>query len=206
MRMTGRYWLVVGLCFIASAYFSIAVAMPNPTESLKPTMNEIMSIITDKSLAGEAHKKERRAKIMVVISKGFNFTEMSKRVLGKPWNEINQQQRDNFVQLFTKLLENAYIGKLEGYSGQEILFVDERVKGKKAVVSTTIEHQGTILPVHYIMKQLETTWKVYDINIEGVSLVQNYREQFKSILRKDKFDGLVKLLEEKNATFNGEDG
>jgi phospholipid transport system substrate-binding protein len=206
MRMKGRYWSVVGLCIIASAYFSVAVALSSPTATLKPTLNQIMSIITDPALAGEDHKKGRRAKIMAVATQGFNFTEMSKRVLGRPWKEINQQQRDNFEQLFTKLLENAYIGKLEGYSGQEIIFKEERIKGKKAVVSTTVVHNGAILPVHYIMTQYKETWKVYDINIEGVSLVQNYREQFKSILRTDKFDGLVKMLEEKNATFNGEDG
>jgi len=205
MRMTGKYTCIVCLCLILSAYFSVAVALPSPTESLKPTLDEIMGIITNPSMAGEAQKKGRRAQIMAVATKGFNFTEMSKRVLGKPWKEINQQQRDHFEKLFTKLLENAYIGKLEGYSGQEIVFKDERVKGTKAVVSTTVENNGIILPVHYIMIQKNTAWQVYDINIEGVSLIQNYREQFKSILRKDKFDGLVKQLEEKNTSFNGED-
>ncbi|MCF8055556.1 MAG: ABC transporter substrate-binding protein [Desulfocapsa sp.] len=202
--MTGKHLFVVGLFFIVSSYLSVAVAVPSPTESLKPLLNEMMTIITDPSLAGEEHKKERRAKIMAVANQGFNWTEMSKRVLGKPWHEINQKQRDNFEQLFTKLLENAYVGKLEGYSSQVITFNDERVKEEKAVVSTTIEDNGVILPVHYIMIQQNTTWKVYDINIEGVSLVQNYREQFRSILRKDNFDGLVKMLEEKNATFDGE--
>jgi phospholipid transport system substrate-binding protein len=205
MRMTGKYTYIVWLCLILSAYFSVAVALSSPTESLKPTLNEIMEIITNPSLAGDGQKKGRRAQIMAIATKGFNFTEMSKRVLGRPWKEINQQQRDRFEELFTKLLENAYIGKLEGYSGQEIVFKDERIKGAKAVVSTTVENNGVTLPVHYIMIQKNTTWQVYDINIEGVSLVQNYREQFKSIIRKEKFDGLVKQLEKKNASFNGED-
>ena len=203
--MTGKRWLSFGLCFIVSTYLSVAVALSSPTESLKPTLNEIMETIIDPALAGDDYKAERREKIMLIAKKGFNFTEMSKRVLGKPWKKITQQQRDHFEVLFTKLLENAYIGKLEGYSGQKIIYKDERIKGKKAVVSTAVENEGVILPVHYIMMQYETTWQVYDINIEGVSLIQNYREQFKSILRKDKFDGLVKLLEEKNSSFNGED-
>ena len=203
--MTGKRWLSFGLCFIVSTYLSVAVALSSPTESLKPTLNEITETIIDPALAGDDYKAERREKIMLIAKKGFNFTEMSKRVLGKPWKKITQQQRDHFEVLFTKLLENAYIGKLEGYSGQKIIYKDERIKGKKAVVSTAVENEGVILPVHYIMMQYETTWQVYDINIEGVSLIQNYREQFKSILRKDKFDGLVKLLEEKNSSFNGED-
>ena len=203
--MTGKRWFILGLCFVVSAYLSVAVAVSSPTESLKPILNEVMEIITDPALVGKVHKVERRGKIMAIATQGFNFTEMSKRVLGKPWKKITPQQRDYFEELFTKLLENAYIGKLEGYSGQEIFYKDERIKGKKAVVSTAVENNGVILPVHYIMIQHETTWQVYDINIEGVSLIQNYREQFKSILRKDKFDGLVKQLEKKNASFNGED-
>ena len=205
MRMTGKYLYMLGLClFIAVCLPSVLIAA-SPTEELKPKLNQVMSVITDASLAGEDRKKERRAKIMAIVKQGFDFTEMSKRVLGKPWNDIDQQQRDHFQRLFTNLLENAYIGKLEGYSGQEIVFTDERVKGKKAVVSTTIEHQGATLPMHYIMIDQAEGWMVYDINIEGVSLVQNYREQFKHILRKEKFEGLVKLLEEKNASFTSED-
>ncbi len=205
MKITGKRLFVLGLCFIVSASFSVAVALTTPTESLKPTLNEIMDLIIDPALAGDVHKAERRAKIMAIAAEGFNFTEMSKRVLGRPWKKINEQQRDHFEELFTKLLENAYIGKLEDYSGQKIFYKDERVKGKKAVVSTEVENNGVVLPVLYIMIQQKDIWQVYDINIEGVSLIQNYREQFKSILRKDKFEGLVKLLEEKNSSLNGTD-
>jgi phospholipid transport system substrate-binding protein len=181
-------------------------ASPGPIEVLKPTLQGILDVIRDPALAGNEHKDPRREKIMAIAAHGFDFTEMSKRVLGKTWRTITQEQREHFESLFTKLLENAYIGKLEEYSGQEIIYKAERVKGNKAAVSTVVKNTGTApLPVSYVMLENGNGWLVYDINIEGVSFLRNYREQFKSILRKDKFDGLVKVLEEKNASFNRED-
>jgi phospholipid transport system substrate-binding protein len=161
----------------------------------------LIDILIDPSIKGEEHKEERRAKIMGHVTQRFDFREMSHRVIGREWKNLSQEQQDSFQVLFTKLLENAYIGKFESYSGQEIQYMGERIKDDRAIVSTRIENNGQLIPVDYIMINKEARWMVYDINIEGVSLVRNYMEQFKSILRRDKFDGLVKLLEEKNRTF-----
>jgi phospholipid transport system substrate-binding protein len=157
--------------------------------------------LVDPSLKGGEHKVERREKIMGHVTQGFDFREMSQRVIGKEWKSLPPEKQDYFQVLFTKLLENAYIGKFENYSGQEIHYTGERVKGDRAIVSTQIEDNGQLIPIDYIMTKKDAKWMVYDVNIEGVSLVRNYMEQFKSILRRDKFDGLVKLLEEKNSTF-----
>ena len=138
---------------------------------------------------------------MASIKVGFDFKEMSRRILGQTWNEITAAEQDHFTELMTKLLENVYVGKLEGYSGQTIGYIGERVKGDRAQVSTVIENAGQQIPVHYIMTQKSEKWMVYDINIEGVSLVRNYMEQFKSILRTEKLAGLIKVLEEKNRSF-----
>ena len=141
---------------------------------------------------------------MSLITRGFDFREMSKRVLGKTWQEIDEKEQENFTALMTKLLENVYIGKLESYSGQTIEYAAESVKGDRAQVSTFLENGGMKIPIHYIMRKAEPSWMVYDINIEGVSLVRNYQEQFKAILRQDKYEGLVKVLEEKNRSFQTE--
>ncbi len=138
---------------------------------------------------------------MSLIKRGFDFREMSKRVLGKTWRQIDDQEKDHFTALMTKLLENVYIGKLEGYSGQTIEFVGEIVKGDRAQVTTLIENDDVKIPVHYIMNKTDSGWMVYDINIEGVSLVRNYQEQFKSILRTEDYKGLVKVIEDKNRSF-----
>jgi phospholipid transport system substrate-binding protein len=173
----------------------------SPTADLKPALSDLTAVLGDENLKGNAHLVERRDKILSLIKNRFDFREMSKRVLGKTWREIDDKERDRFTALMTKLLENVYIGKLESYSGQEIEFVAEKIKGQRAQVTTLIENGDVKIPMHYIMRKTESTWMVYDINIEGVSLVRNYREQFKSILRKDDYQGLVKVLEDKNRSF-----
>ena len=190
--------------FILLLVFPIAhsgAVESGPTGSLDPVLHDLMNILADQNLKGDEHLTERRSKIMASIERGFNFREMSKRVLGKTWLSLDDAQKDYFTELMTKLLENVYIGKLEGYSDQTVEFVAETIKGDRAQVTTYLVNQGTKIPVHYIMKKTDTLWMVYDINIEGVSLVRNYQQQFKSIVMKDKFEGLVKVLEEKNRSF-----
>jgi len=197
-----RYICIMVLLVVCSFMaMSSAHAVAGPTEELKPKLDALIGILLDPALKGEEKKVERRAKIMEQATSGFDFREMSQRVIGKEWRELTPEKQDHFQKLFTKLLENAYIGKFESYSGQEIQFLGERLKDERAVVSTQIENNGVLIPIDYVMVKKEAKWMVYDINIEGVSLVRNYMEQFKSILRRDKFDGLVKLLEEKNSTF-----
>jgi len=176
----------------------------SPTDDLKPVLNELTAILGDESLKGKSHLTERREKIMTVIKRRIDFKEMSKRVLGRTWRKIDSHEQDHFTALMTKLLENVYIGKLESYSGQAINFDAETVKNDRAQVTTLVENGDQKIPVHYIMKNTDSGWMVYDINIEGVSLVRNYQEQFKSILRKDDYQGLVKVLEEKNRSFVAE--
>ena len=138
---------------------------------------------------------------MGVISSGFSFREMSRRVLGRTWNELSDDERDYFVTQMTKLLENVYVGTLESYSGETVSFVGERIKGRRAQVTTLISDGQESIPVHYIMQQVQAQWLVYDINVEGVSLVRNYMEQFRAIIRKEQYEGLIKAIEEKNRSF-----
>lgn len=173
----------------------------SPTEQLRPVLEQLAEILDDQSLQGEAHKIERRSKIMAIIASGFDFREMSRRVLGRTWNELPEAERTHFVTQFTKLLENVYIGKLESYSGRSVDFVAERIKGKRAQVTTLIPYDESTIPIHYIMQRELDKWMVYDINIEGVSLVRNYMEQFRTILRSQSYEGLIKSIEKKNKTF-----
>ncbi len=176
----------------------------SPTEQLQPVLNELIEVLDDETLKGDALREERRGKIMAIIASGFDFREMSRRVLGKTWNEISEEDQQYFVAQFTKLLENVYIGKLESYGGRTYEFVAERIKGKRAQVTTLIPYEESKIPVHYIMQRELDKWMVYDINIEGVSLVRNYMEQFRTILRKEQYDGLIKIIEDKNRSFADE--
>ena len=197
-----RYVHVLLLLFFCLFWSeSSALATPGPTEQVRPALKALTDILLDPSLKGDEHREERRTRIMGHVTQRFDFREMSQRVIGNEWRRLSQAEQDYFQELFTRLLENAYIGKFESYSGQDIQYTGERVRDDRAVVSTQIENNGQWLPIDYIMIKKDMEWMVYDINIEGVSLVRNYMEQFRSILRRDKFDGLVKLLEEKNRTF-----
>ena len=191
--------LAVFFCFFTGA--PVSADDHSPTEQLRPVIEEVITILEDAALQGDQHKLERRSKIMAAIANGFDFREMSQRVLGRSWHDLSEGERTYFVGQFTKLLENVYIGKLESYGGQSVSFVAERMKGKRAQVTTMVPYEGSEIPIHYIMQRELDTWMVYDINIEGVSLVRNYMEQFRSILRTEKYEGLIRIIEEKNKSF-----
>jgi len=190
-------WVV--FCFVALAV--PVLAAKGPTETIKPVLEDLTKLLNNLELQGNVHRDERRQKIMNTIKAGFDFQEMCKRVLGRTWLEINQSEKEHFTELMTKLLENAYIGKLEDYHYKKMEYVEEKVQDDRAQVTTLVEKDDVKLPVHYIFQLTPRGWMVYDINIEGVSLVRNYMEQFRSILRTDSFAGLVKIIEEKNKTF-----
>lgn len=197
-----NFYLVLIAVFLVIGSNLQAAEEKGPTADLQPMLQDLTSILADNSLKGDEHRTKRRDKIMSLIKHGFDFREMSKRVLGKTWQDINDKERDNFTRLMTKLLENVYIGKLESYSGQTIEYSGETIKEDRGQVSVLLDNAGVKIPIHYIMRKSDTRWMVYDINIEGVSLVRNYQEQFKAILRKDNYQGLVKVLEEKISTFS----
>ena len=182
------------------------MALVGPTDQVKPTLEEVLVVLSDDALRGAGHKVERRTKVMEIIKKSFDFREMSRKVLGKMWEKITQSEQDHFVELMTKLLENIYIGKLESYSGQKIEYVGEKIRKNKALVSTTIDNKNQKIPIHYILVNMSSRWMVYDINIDGVSLVKNYRQQFKSVLKRDRFPGLVRELEQMNKDLAGGSG
>ena len=189
------------LLYLAVAGSALRADDHSPTEQLQPVLDQLIEVLDNEALKGDAQRDQRRSKIMASIASGFDFREMSRRVLGKTWNELSAEEKDYFVAQFTKLLENVYIGKLESYGGQTVDFVAERIKGKRAQVTTIIPYEDSKIPIHYIMQREMDKWMVYDINIEGVSLVRNYMEQFRTILRKEHYDGLIKIIEEKNKSF-----
>ena len=176
---------------------SLSAAVPDPTEQLRPFVGRIVDVLTDPALQGEENCLARRDKVMKIARERFDFYEMSKRVLGSQWRKLSDAQQQEFVSLFTTLLEHAYIGKIEDYSKQKVEFKDQRIKGTRAQVKTVIIDKEITIPVSYIMLLKQDNWMVYDIVVEGVSLVRNYMDQFKEILRKDGYDSLLKQLEKK---------
>ena len=190
--------LIYGIIFcLGSISPADAAKPPDPTEQFQPFVEKIVTILTDPDLQGKEKCIQRREKVMKVVSECFDFHEMSKRVLGRTWRKLSKDEQENFARLFTRLLEHAYIGKIEGYSNQEVVFKDQRVKGERAQVTTDILDKDTVITVLYIMMLKDGMWKVYDIVVEGVSLVRNYMDQFREILRKEGYASLLKQLEDK---------
>ena len=171
-------------------------AVPDPTAQLKPFLEKIVDQLKTHDYKSDTSCK-KCDRIVEIAKEHFDFYEMSKRVLGRSWRKLSQEQKDQFVTLFTKMLQYAYIGKVDDYVESTIEYKKQRIKGNRAEVQTVMVAGNTTIAVSYIMILKGNTWMVYDIVAEGVSLVRNYMEQLRSILHDEKFSGLIAQLQKK---------
>jgi phospholipid transport system substrate-binding protein len=171
-----------------------------PTEKIRQTTDRILSIVKDPVLQGPSKAGEKRKMIRLAVDERFNWEEMAQRSLARHWTQRTPEEKKEFTRLFGDLLENTYLNKVEGYSGEKVLYEGESVDGDYAVVKIKIVTQKNVdVPVEYRLKKEPKDWLVYDISIEGVSLVNNYRSQFNSIISQSSYGNLVKKLKEKKA-------
>ncbi|MCZ6540729.1 MAG: ABC transporter substrate-binding protein [Nitrospinae bacterium] len=199
-------WLVIGILFALILGAGKAVQASGITEGLKATIDQVISVVTDPQYQDD--RQTRRTKMKSIIFPKFNFLEMGKRSLGsKRWKERSPEERKAFVDVFGKLLENSYANKLENYRDEKINYVDEIVKGKYAMVKTEVIRKNGTVNVDYKLIRGSGEWRVYDIVIEGVSMIKNYRSQFARIIHQDSFDTLMEKLNAKvNKLEVGQDG
>jgi len=168
------------------------------TDQVKGTVDQVIKILTDPALKGEKKIRERRAKIRQVVLQRFGFTEMSKRSLGRYWNERTPEERTEFVRLYTDLLERAYIDRIDGYTGEQVVYLGESIDGDYSEVrSKIVTKRNQEIPIIYRLQLASTNWEVYDVIVEGVSLVNNYRTQFSKIIRTSSYQELVKKMQVK---------
>jgi len=171
-----------------------------PLEAVKSQINKILDVLRDPSLKGEAGKKVKREKIRGVSENMFDYAELSRRTLGQNWNKLNAAQQKEFMGLYKKLLEDAYADKIITYTDEKVVFSkDSSLTEKTAEVQTTIMTKKADIPINYRVILKGSEWKVYDVVIEGVSLVSNYRNQFSEILASKSPDGLIDTLRKKVA-------
>jgi len=169
-----------------------------PTEQVKATTDKILAIVTDPALKSADRVKERDRLIRQAVDERFDWEEMSKRTLATHWAQRTPEEKRKFVDLFGKLLERTYMERVGDYSGEKVLYAGERAEEDYAVVDVEIlTKQGSSVSVSYRLKKVKDRWLVYDISIEGVSLVNNYRTQFHSILVRSSFKELMAKLEAK---------
>ncbi|HME93503.1 MAG TPA: ABC transporter substrate-binding protein [Methylomirabilota bacterium] len=193
---------MVALMAIAAAPASAGV----PTDQLRGAVERVLKALDDPSLKGQGKLGERRVAVRKIANEIFDFAEIAKRSLAQHWQPLSEAQRNEFVGLFADLLERSYISKIETYGGEKIQYTAERMDGDYATVSTKIvTKNGTEVPVDYRMVKRADHWLVYDVSIEGVSLVSSYRTQFNKIIQTSSYNELVTKLRTKQDELMAED-
>ena len=171
-----------------------------PTEQMKLTIDKMIDILGNPDLQDPAKAEERRKLLRDTASERFDWREMARRSLAKHWQQRTDEEKREFVPLFTDLLEQAYMNRIENYSGDKVSYDGEKVKGEYSLVKVRIyTSKQTNIPVVYRLRKKDSQWLIYDISIEGVSLVKNYRKQFDSVILSSSYEGLVEKLKEKAA-------
>lgn len=183
---------------IILAIIPIRVLAGAPLDSVKANVNGVLDVLRDPKLKGEAGKKVKEQRIEAAADKLFDYVELSKRTLGLSWNRFSSEQRREFVELYRTILKNAYVDKITAYTNEAVNFIKETPLSETVVeVQSVIVSKGGETPISYRVMKKENTWKVYDVVIEGVSLISNYRTQFREILGNNPPEKLLETLRKK---------
>lgn len=182
--------ITFGLLFVAAQAFA------SPTEEVKKVVDEVVRLVSDKNL--KKNDQKRRQALKKTISSVFDYSEMAKRSLGKHWNQRTPAEKKEFVELFASLLENSYASKIESYNDEKIVYLKENMDGDHAEVkSKVLTAKRDEFTLDYRLMNQNGKWLAYDVVIEGVSLVSNYRTQFNRIITSNGYPELVKKLQNK---------
>ena len=166
---------------------------------VKETIDEVMRLVTDEELKKPDQVSHRRILLEEAIGQHFSFSELAKRSLAAQWKSRSEEEQKEFVRLFQALLSKTYAGKIENYSEEEILYLKERRKNSYAEVQTKIISPKTEVSLDYRLLLKDGRWQVYDVLVNGVSLVKNYRSQFARIIHRSSYEDLVTTLREKSS-------
>lgn len=191
---------LVALAAFATFVFSSSspAVAGSPTDQVKNRVDRVVKVLEDPQMKLDGRVVERRAAIRAIANELFDFREISQRSLARHWQQRTPAEREEFAELFGDLLEQSYVSKIELYSGEKVQYVGEVLDGEYATVRTRIiTKQNTEIPVDYRLLRQGDQWRAYDVLIEGVSLVGNYRTQFNAVIQKSSYEGLVKALRAK---------
>lgn len=203
-RLRIQLFLLLALSTTPLSSMAFGSSQPSelPTEVVRTTLTAVFQILEEPNLKDPAKHELRRRKLEAVIAERFDYAEMSKRALAAHWTSLGMEQRAEFVELFKSFLSDRYAGKIEGYSGEKVMYLSERVEGQYAEVRTRLVSSKVDLPMDYRLINKEGRWHAYDIIVDGVSLVKNYRSQFDKIIRSESYEELTVRL--RNGTVGGD--
>jgi phospholipid transport system substrate-binding protein len=193
-------FVVVLTCSVA--FGSSGQTQESPTEVVRSTLTKVFRILEDETLKDPAKLIPRRHMLEEVIASHFDYTEMSKRSLAAHWVPLTAGERAEFVDLFKGFLSDRYAEKIERYSGEQVAYLSERIEENYAEVRTELRSSKVAIPMDYRLHGKDGTWHAYDLIVDGVSLVKNYRSQFEKIIRSSSYQELVRRLRERTV---GED-
>jgi phospholipid transport system substrate-binding protein len=198
MTFSKRPLTIILLGLALSVYGTQAYALA-PTDQVRDTIEQVTAVLQEARVSQEAGNPELQAKLRQLLLPRFDFAEMAKRSLGKHWAQ-HQNRQEEFVPAFAGFVEHAYIGTIQSFKGEKIRYVREIVDKDLAEVHTrVVPGNGEEVPVNYRLHLVNDEWKVYDVVIENISLVNNFRSQFNRILNSSSFDELLKKLQERRA-------
>jgi phospholipid transport system substrate-binding protein len=203
---SGKWALGLALAFTLAVLGSAAEA-GIPTDQLRGATDRVLKVLQDPDLKQPAKSEARRQQIRAIADEIFDWQETGKRALARHWQARSPKEQEEFSRLFAELIERSYIGKIEQFSGERVVYAGETVEGDQATVRTKlVTKSSTEIPVDYRMQKEGDRWRAYDVVIEGVSLVSNYRTQFNRIIQQAGYPELVNKLKAKQEELQFESG
>jgi len=188
----------IGLSILMFFLSTLPVYAGAPLDAVQTNVTKVLDVLRDPKLKDESAKGIKKEKLEAIYEQMFDETELSMRTLGANWTKLNPAQQQEFIQLYRQILEKAYIDKILSYTNEKIVFSKESMlSNNQAEVQTKVITSSKEIPIFYKVILKSGTWKVYDVVVENVSLVQNYRSQFNSILAKNTSDQLLEILRKK---------
>jgi len=182
--------LLLTACFCTSAFAG------EPQDRLKVGIDKVIAILSDPALKAASKRIERQNRLRTVADSFFDWRELSRRAAAEHWAKFSPKQQDDFIASFSELLQKTYIRKLEKYNNEKVAYLKEQTEGNQAFINTQVAMKDKTIPINYVMIKRDQ-WLVYDVVVEGVSLVKNYRTQFAKILTKDSPESLIQRIKDK---------
>jgi phospholipid transport system substrate-binding protein len=193
---------VLGLGLLLGPWLAAPARAGAALEQLRAQIDRVLKVLDDPDMKKNGRARDRRAAVRKIADDIFDFQETAKRSLARHWQPRTSAERDEFVRLFSDLLERSYISKIELYGGEKIAYLGDVMDGDQALVRTRIVTKGGAeVPIEYRMLKKSDRWLVYDVVIEGVSLVANYRTQFNKIIQTSSYAELVRKMKVKQDEF-----
>jgi phospholipid transport system substrate-binding protein len=193
---------VLSIACLATSAWAEVHGEGAPTEAVRTTVSQALRVLRDEELKKPERTDERVIRLKEIADSRFDYGEMAKRSLGSQWDKLGARDRQEFVDLFTELLTTTYAERIHAYSDEEVTFLSERLEGDHAEVKTVMVGKKTETLLDYRLMKKNDDWKAYDVVVDGISLVSNYRGQFTAILRSSSYEHLVEILRDKIAQYN----